>query len=156
MEYYRWIVFIHIIAASAFVMTVIIMQLVVANVMKRIPDSSGKQDGARFIQKKWLPVVDIIIILVGIAGLGLVALNYNMILSRPLFLVKIVIGAITLSAAYINHFYLRSLKKRLASSGKESERLKRVGRIVLILNKVILIGAPVTALLGWYANHVAG
>ena len=154
MDYYGWIVFAHAVSAAAFVMTMIIMQLVVANVMNRIPDSPGKKDGISFIQKRWHPVVDAIIIIVGLTAIGIAILNFGMIISNPIFIVKIVIGIIALGAAYSNHFYLRYMKRELAASGRDPERLKKISRLMPVLDKVALIGGVVTALIGWYINHV--
>ena len=39
-----WIYFLHVIVAAAFVMTMIIMQLVVSRVMRYIPASQGKKE----------------------------------------------------------------------------------------------------------------
>ncbi len=154
MDYYGWIVFVHAVSVAAFVMTMIIMQLVVANVMKRIPDSPGKKDGISFIQKRWLPVVDTIIIIVGISALGLAIVNYEMIIGSAIFITKIIIGIIALGAAYCNHFYFRYAKRKLAASGKNPDRLKKISRIMPVFDKVALIGGVVTALIGWYINHV--
>lgn len=155
MDYYSFIVVIHIIAASAFVMTLIIMQLVVSNVMKRIPDSQGKQEGVNFIQKRWIPIVEIIIVIVGISALGIAIINYEMILNNKLFIIKIIFGIIALSSAYINHFYLKYAKKRLLLSGENKPKLIKITKIMPILNKVALIGASITALFGWYLNHIS-
>ncbi len=154
MDYYGWIVFAHAVSAAAFVMTMLIMQLVVANVMKRIPDSPGKKEGVSFIQKRWHPVVDAIIILVGLSAIGIALLNFNMIISSSIFMIKIIIGIIALGAAYCNHFYLRYKKRKLAASGRNPERLKKIGRLMPVLDKVALIAGVVTALIGWYINHV--
>ncbi len=154
MNYYGWIVFAHAVSAAAFVMTMIIMQLVVANVMKRIPDSPGKKDGISFIQKRWHPVVDIIIIVLGLTAIGIALLNFDMIISSTIFLTKIIIGLVALGAAYCNHFYFRYVKRELAASGRNPDRLKKIGRLMPVLDKVALIGGVVTALIGWYINHV--
>tara|TARA_B100000315_G_scaffold43957_2_gene38928 strand:- start:1199 stop:1663 length:465 start_codon:yes stop_codon:yes gene_type:complete len=154
MDYYGWIVFAHAITAAAFVMTMIIMQLVVANVMKRIPDSSGKKEGVSFIQKRWLPIVDAIIIVLGLTAIGIASLNFDMIISSSIFLTKIIIGIVALGAAYCNHFYLRYVKRELAASGRDPDRLKKIGRIMPVLDKVALIGGVITAVIGWYINHV--
>ena len=154
MDYYGWIVFVHAITAPAFVMTMIIMQLVVSNIMKRIPDSPGKKDGTNFIQKRWHPVVDTIIIVLGISAIGIALLNFDMIISSSTFLVKVIIGTTALGAAYSNHFYFRYAKRKLAKSGRNPERLKKIGRITPVFDKVALIGGAVTALIGWYINHV--
>jgi len=154
MDYYGWIVFVHAVSAAAFVMTMIIMQLVVANVMKRIPDSSGKKEGVKFIQKSWHPIVDAIVILVGLSAIGIALLNFDMIISNSVFLTKIIIGIVALGAAFCNHFYLRYVKRELAASGRNPERLKKIGRIMSVLDKVALIGGVVAALIGWYINHV--
>ena len=135
-------------------MTMVIMQLVVSNIMKRIPDSPGKKDGVNFIQKRWHPVVDTIIIVLGLSAIGIALLNYSMIISSPIFLVKVTIGTIALGAAYSNHFYFRYAKRKLARSGKNPERLKKMGKITPVFDKVALIGGAVTALIGWYINHV--
>ena len=154
MDYYGWIVFVHAITAPAFVMTMIIMQLVVSNIMKRIPDSPGKKDGINFIQKRWHPVVDTIIIVLGISAIGIALLNFDMIISSSTFLVKVIIGTTALGAAYSNHFYFRYAKRKLVKSGRNPERLKKIGRITPVFDKVALIGGAVTALIGWYINHV--
>lgn len=154
MVYYGWIVFFHVVSASAFVMTMIIMQLIVANVMKRIPDSPGKKDGINFIQKRWHPIVDIIIIVVGLTGLGIAILNFGMIIGHPLFVLKVSLGVLALSSAYCNHFYLRFVKRKLIVSGEETEKLHKIKKIMPVLDKVALICGVITAFLGWYINHV--
>lgn len=154
MDYYGWIVFAHAASAAAFVMTMIIMQLVVANVMKRIPDSPGKKDAVSFIQKRWHPIVDAIIVILGLTAMGIAVLNSGMVISSSIFLTKIIIGIVALGAAYCNHFYFRYAKRKLAASGKNPDRLKMISRIMPVLDKVALIGGAITALIGLYINHV--
>jgi hypothetical protein len=154
MNYYGWMVFFHVASASAFVMTMIIMQLVVANVMKRIPDGPGKKDGIHFIQNRWHPVVDTIIIIVGITGLGIVLLNFQMVVRLPFLILKITIGMISLTAAYCNHFYFRRKKNKLTISGEHPDQLFKIVKIMPILDKVALIGGALAAFMGWHLNHV--
>ena len=154
MNLYGWIVLFHVASASAFVMTMIIMQLIVANVMKRIPDCPGKKDGIHFIQHRWHPVVDTIIVVVGITGLGLTILNFQMIVGIPLLILKIIIGVIALTSAYCNHFYFRRKKRKLTISGEHPEKLKEINTIMSILDKVALIGGALAAFMGWHINHV--
>ncbi len=154
MNSYGWILFTHIASASAFVMTMLIMQLVVANVMKKIPDSAGKKEGVRFIQTRWHPVVDGIIVAVGITAVLLAIDDWSMIRGSIILHAKVAIGFIALTSAYANHFCFRYWKRNLAASGKNPDLLKRLGKITAVLDKTALIGGIITALLGWYYGHV--
>ena len=154
MQFVGWIYFLHVIVAAAFVMTTIIMQLVVARVMRSIPASPGKTEAVDFLQKRWLPIVDLIIILVGVSGLGLAYFYRVEVQSNSLLQMKIGTGTIALAAAYLNHFYFRYKKRRLAASGHNQELLAKVSRLMRVLDKVALIGGALTALLGFYIVHV--
>ncbi len=151
---YQLVVFFHVIFVSAFVMTVLIMQLVVTNAMKRIPDSPSKKEASLFIQKKWVPVVDFIIIMVGITGVILFILGYQKVMSSPILQIKIILAVIVLTGAYLNHFILRTIKRKLASTGDQPERLKSISKVMMITEKMVLILAPIIAILGWYFNHI--
>lgn len=135
-------------------MTLIIMQLVVANMMKRIPNSEGKQNASLFLQFNWIPIVDIIIIIVGITAGFIAYINWNVIIHTPILIVKITFALIALSAAYSSHFIFRYLKKSLLKSNSNPNLLKKVNYIVPILNKVALICGVIAAVLGWVRNHV--
>ena len=154
MNFCGWILFFHVFSASAFAMTMIIMQLVVANVMRRIPDGPGKTEGILFIQRCWHPVVDIIIVIVGATALLLLLFNGSMIFSSFFLQAKVAIGAISLSAAYANHFYFRYAKRALVATQADPERLQKLNRTTAILDKVALMGGIVAALSGWYWGHV--
>ena len=154
MNFYGWILFFHVFSASVFAMTMVIMQLVVANVMKRIPDGPGKKDGVFFIQKRWHPVVDGIIVVVGGTALLLFLFNWRMIFSSPLLETKVVAGAFSLCAAYANHFYFRYVKRSLAATQADPKRLQKLNRTTAVLDKVALTGGIIAVLLGWYWGHV--
>ena len=154
MQFVGWIYFLHVTVAAAFVMTMIIMQLVVARVMRYIPASPGKMEAVDFLQKRWLPIVDLIIILVGVSGLGLAYFFWVQVQSNSLLQIKIGTATIALAAAYLNHFYFRYKKRRLSASGHNPELLAKVGRLMGVLDKVALIGGALTALLGFYIVHV--
>ena len=154
MQFVGWIYFLHVTVAAAFVMTMIIMQLVVSRVMRYIPASPGKKEAVDFLQKRWLPIVDLIIILVGVSGLGLAYFFWVHVQSNSLLQIKIGTATIALAAAYLNHFYFRYKKRRLAASGHNPELLAKVGRLMGVLDKVALIGGALTALLGFYIVHV--
>lgn len=149
-----WVYFIHVLSATAFVTTMIIMQLVVARVMRYIPASPGKNEAANFLQKRWLPVVDLIIIAVGASGLGLAYFFWALVLNSWLLQVKILAALATLTAACLNHFYFRYKKRRLAASGGSQERIASLGRLTSVLDKIALVVGGVTVLLGVYIVHV--
>lgn len=147
-NYYNIFVFIHVISASAFVMNMIIMQLVFSNAMKRFPDSEDKKKATAFIHKKWHPIVDIIIILVGLSAALMAISAWERIASNHILLTKLATGSIALLSAYISHFILKPIRDK--RSGNER---KKIARIMQILSKAALIFGTLTALLGWFFNH---
>ena len=151
---YPYIVAVHVITASAFVMTMIIMQLVVTNMMKRIPSSDGKQQASTFVQTRWIPIVDIVIIIVGVTAILIAIHNWDMIINSTILIIKIIFAILALSAAYSNHFIFRYLKKSLTNTKKNPNLLKMISSTMPIFNKVALICGGIAALLGWAFNHV--
>ncbi|MBI5184620.1 MAG: hypothetical protein HZA01_02700 [Nitrospinae bacterium] len=153
MNYHGYTLIIHIASASAFAMAMIIMQLVVANVMKRIPDSPGKKDASLFIQKKWHPVVDGIIIAVGASAAVLAASSWGVIQSSPILSAKAAFGSAALCSAYANHFVFRYWKRGLSASGKNPGLLKKLGKTTAVLDKTALVCGVITVCLGWHWGH---
>ncbi|MDH4129027.1 MAG: hypothetical protein OEV44_09755 [Spirochaetota bacterium] len=154
-NYYKYFVLVHIITASAFVMTMIIMQLVVTNMMKRIPSSDGKQAASTFVQTRWIPIVDIIIVLVGVTAVFIAIINWEMIIHSTMLIVKIIFGVLALSAAYSNHFIFRYLKKYLSRTNNNPGLLNKINYLMPILNKVALICGAIAVILGFIRNHIS-
>ena len=153
-SYYPYFVTIHVITASAFVMTMIIMQLVVTNMMKRISNGDEKQAASTFVQTRWIPIVDVIIVIVGVTAVFIAIINWDMIIHRTLLIIKIIFAILALLAAYSNHFIFRYLKKSLSSTNNNQGLLKKINFIMPILNKVALICGVIAALIGWIFNHL--
>lgn len=148
------VVGIHVLTAFAFVFTTVYMQLLMAKVMKRIPDGPGKQDAAAFIQNRFHPIVDSILLVLGFTALYLGIQNWDRIIEETLLQIKILFGLGSLASAYSVHFYLRFKKRRLAKSGENPDRLSRLTRRISILEKVAMKAGIVTLLFGIYINHV--
>jgi len=64
--------------------------------------------------------------------------------------IKLGTATIALAAAYLNHFYFRYKKRRLAVSGHNPELLAKVSRLMGVLDKAALIGGALTALLDFH------
>ncbi|MFQ5561440.1 MAG: hypothetical protein ACE5FU_12780, partial [Nitrospinota bacterium] len=56
--YYPVFVFVHIVTGAMYVVTMIIMQLVVGNMMKRVSPGEGKDAAVQFLRARWHPIVD--------------------------------------------------------------------------------------------------
>ena len=154
MNYSGWLLLIHAASATAFVMIMIIMQLVVSNVMKRIPDSPGKKEAGQFLQKRFHPVVDLVIVIVGLSAGGLLYFFWPLVKVNIVLMIKITFGSTALTCAYLNHFVFRNMKRKLVASGQNPELLAKLKKITPVIEKVALVTGVITAFLGWYVTHV--
>lgn len=153
MAWYSWILFLHIIAASGFVFTMILMQLFVSRLMKKIPESEGKSEAKKLIQTRLHPIVDAVILTVGITGALLVWITWPMALNSGELIFKIAFALISLTAAYTGHFVLRPLKKKWTRENNHGA-LQMAARISPIIDRTALIAGAIAALAGWAFNHL--
>ena len=153
MNYYPWLVFFHVIMAAAFMMNLIFMQLVFEGAMRHFSAGTEKKAAAAFMQRYWHPIVDIIIVIVGITGLILGVINFEQIITTPRMFIKVGLGGIALGCAYANHFVFRGWKRRLAARPERSALLDKLQKISKILARIALITGVVAALFGWYINY---
>ncbi len=151
--WYSWVVFFHIITASAFVFVMLMMQILVSNIMKRIPESPGKESGKSLIKDYLHPVVDAVILIVGITGVILVIATWPLAVKNFHLTLKIAFAVISLGAAYTGHFILRPLKKKWTKQGNRTA-LEKAARISPFIDRTALIAGVITALLGWSLNHL--
>jgi len=142
----------HIVCGAALFMTTIIMQLVMTNVMKRVPMSDGKMAAQNFIKTRWKPVVNGVIIVMTLSAFYLLSTRWYMISVTPLLHAKIFFGGLTLLLANLLHFYWPGKKRRLEKRG-ETAAVIRLSARTAIYEKVVLVGAATTFLLGVIFNH---
>jgi uncharacterized membrane protein len=148
------VVGLHVLTAFAFVYTTVYMQVLMARVMKRIPDGPDKQEAAGFIQTRFHPIVDGIILVLGFTIVYLAIQNWDRILQDHLLQVKLLFGLASLGSAFSVHFYIRYQKRSLARSGKDPDRLSRLTRRTRILEKVAMKTGILALFLGIYMNHI--
>ncbi|GMT42789.1 MAG: hypothetical protein IEMM0002_1200 [bacterium] len=145
-------VFAHVICGTVLVMTVVMMQLVVGPSMAGITDARQKKSTVAGIQKRWHPVVDAAIIIQTITGLFFIITRWHVIGTTTILHFKVTFGLIALFCANLLHFYYRGLKRRLAAKG-QTDRLARVNRLTGYMEKIVLVTAGITFLLGVTYNH---
>ncbi len=146
------IVVTHIVCGAVLFMTAIIMQLVTGPALSRTDDGEGKRSAQEYIQKRWMPFVDGVIILLTLTALYLIATRMEMIGASLLLTVKVTLGATVLTLANLMHFYWRNKKRSLKESG-DDDAFKNLSKQTAIYEKMILTLAPLTFLLGVIFNH---
>ncbi|VAX20608.1 hypothetical protein MNBD_NITROSPINAE04-2543 [hydrothermal vent metagenome] len=148
-----FIVFLHVVVGAIFAITVTVVQLVVAPAMKQIPAGEGKLKAVAVIQGRAARAMDIAIILQSLTAVYLLITRWEMISASAYLHVKISLGIIALVTANLLHFYWRGKKARLKAEGKMDEFKALAGR-TLFFEKVVLVTAPATFLMGVAFNHL--
>lgn len=147
------VVFLHIICGTILVITLLIMQLAIGPALAKIPGGKEKKDALAVIHRRWRPVVDIAIIILTLSALYLLFTRWIMIVSMPLFYIKLPFAVITLFLANALHFYYRRVKQKLIAQGKK-ERLDNVNRLTMMMERIALVTGTITFLLGISFNHL--
>jgi len=148
-----FIVFLHIVVGAIFAITVTVVQLVVGPAMARIPAGDDKLKAAAVIQGRARPAMDIAIILQTLTAIYLLVTRWDMIGASVYLHIKISLGIIALVIANLLHFYWRGKKVRLKAEGRIEEFKALAGR-ALLFEKVVLVTAPATFLMGVAFNHL--
>jgi len=146
------VIFLHVTAATIFVMTLVLMQLVVNPAMAKITAGPEKAAAADTIQGRWHPVVDAAIITLDITGLYLAVTRLWFIGFTPILHVKTSFGVIALICANLLHFYFKGYKRRLKAEGK-TERLAAVNRLTSKMEITALVTGILAFLAGISFNH---
>ncbi|MBI5179332.1 MAG: hypothetical protein HZA04_08775 [Nitrospinae bacterium] len=146
------VIFFHVIAATMFAMTLIIMQLVVSPALAKIPGGPEKEAASAVIQNRWHPIVDTVIIILDITGLILLLTRWHLIGTNIILHVKVTFGIIALLCANLLHFYYRGYKRKLKAQGNV-ERLAAINRLTEILEKTALITGVLAFISGITFNH---
>ncbi len=151
-QHYGLIVFVHVVSANIFALTLLIMQYAVGPAMGKLPGTPEKEGAAGLLQGRWHPVVDTAIILLSATGVMLMAMRWHLIGVTPLLHWKTSFGIIALLLANTLHFYYRPYKKRLKAAGK-TERLQDVNRLTGKMEKAALVFGLAAYLSGISYNH---
>ena len=153
MNYYPWLVYFHVLTASVYFMNLIFMQLIFDNAMKKISNGPEKKEAGAFVQKNWLPIQDVLIVILGATGLLLFFINYKMIFGSGLLIAKVAAGTVSLCCAYANHFVFRAIKRRLSAKSGTAEKLQKIQKISRLSGRTALWTGTFTVLIGWYVNY---
>lgn len=148
-----FILFLHIVVGAIFAITVMVVQLVVGPAMSRIPAGDDKQKAAAVIQNRARRAMDVAIILQSLTATYLLITRWDMIGASVYLHIKVSLGIITLVIANLLHFYWRGKKLRLKAEEKMDE-FKALAARTLTFEKVILVTAPATFLMGVAFNHL--
>ncbi|HEB71518.1 MAG TPA: hypothetical protein ENI77_02740 [Nitrospirae bacterium] len=148
-----FILFLHVIAGAIFAITVTVVQLVVGPAMKQIPAGAEKLKAVAILQGRVQPAMDTAIILQSLTAIYLLITRWEMISASAYLHVKISMGIIALVTANLLHFYWRGKKVRLKAEGKMDQFKALAGR-TLLFEKVVLVTAPATFLMGVAFNHL--
>ncbi len=148
-----FILFLHVIAGAIFAITVTVVQLVVGPAMKQIPAGAEKLKAVAILQGRVQPAMDTAIILQSLTAIYLLITRWEMISASAYLHVKISMGIIALVTANLLHFYWRGKKVRLKAEGKMDQFKALAGR-TLFFEKVVLVTAPATFLMGVAFNHL--
>lgn len=151
--FYGIVLLLHILGGTIFVMTLIIMQIVVAPAMGKVPAGEGKAAAQGVIQKRWVPVIDTVIIIQSVTAPIILIERWDMIAASPLLHVKITFGVIALVLANLLHFYWRGKKQKLKREGK-TEEFKKLNRLTMFLEKATLVCAAAAFVLAVSFNHL--
>jgi len=142
-----------VLGGTILVMTLVLMQLVVAPAMSKISNGEEKQLAAGVIQGRWHPVVDAAIIVQSLTAVYLMVTRWELIGQEHILHVKVTFGITALVMANLLHFYYRGKKRRLKTAG-EMERLAVLSKRTATMEKVTLVTAAVTWLLAVTFNHL--
>jgi len=146
------VVFIHVICGAAFVVTMAMMQLVVGPAMSRLPASEDKLKVVAVIQGRAQPAMDIVIIILIVTAAYLVTSKWALVAANHWLHIKLSFGAFALTLAALLHFYWRGKKKRLKTEGL-TEQFQALSKRTMTLEKVVLVTAWITFLMGVAFNH---
>lgn len=147
------LLFIHIAFGAVFAVTVTLMQTTVGPAMSRIPAGDEKAQAVGILQSRAHRAMDIVIIVMTITALYLIVARWEIIGASVWLMIKITFGVITLAIANLLHFYWRGKKKKLKSARRQDE-FTALSRKTLMFEKVVLMGAPITFLMGVAFNHL--
>lgn len=153
MSIYSTIVFLHILAGVFFASNLIVMQIVVTGIMKGLPPGEIKKKADSFLEKNWRPVMSAIILLIWFTAAILLHFNWQMILISAVYQFKTATGLLTLVVVSINHFFLRHWKRKLNKSEPDQPRTIAIKKISYYLEKIALVGASATVILGVFGRH---
>ncbi len=153
MDSFSFILTAHIIGGAMLAMTLVIMQLVILPGIGKISEAKEKKVMVSMIQGRWHPVIDVVIIIMILSGIYLLITRWSMIGASHWLHVKVSFGFFALASAASLHFYFKQLKKKLAANG-ETERLKKIQRRTLIIEKITLVSAAITFLMGIFFSHL--
>jgi len=148
-----FILFLHVVVGAIFAITVTVVQLVVGPAMKQIPAGAEKLKAVAILQGRVQPAMDTAIILQSLTAIYLLITRWEVISASAYLHVKISLGIIALVTANLLHFYWRGKKVRLKAEGKMDQFKALAGR-TLLFEKVVLVTAPATFLMGVAFNHL--
>ena len=146
------ILFIHIAFGAVLAVTVMLMQTTVGPAMAKIPAGDEKTEAVAILQSRAHKAMDIVIIVMTITALYLIVARWEMIGASVWLMVKITFGIITLTVANLLHFYWKGKKKRLKQEGR-TEEFTALSAKTMMFEKIVLVGAPITFLMGIAFNH---
>jgi len=144
---------IHIAVGAVFGVTIVLMQTTVGPAMARIPAGGPKSQAAAIIQGRARLAMDIAIIIQTATAVYLAVTRWGMIGQSPLLMTKVTFGIMALAAANLLHFYWRGKKARLKAAGR-TEEFEALSSFTLKMEKIPLVTAPVTLILGIAWGHL--
>ncbi len=149
------VVFVHILAGSFFAVNLIVMQIVVTGIMRRLPGGPVKKEIDDFLEVHWRPVLGVVVPLIWLTAGYLFFTRMSLFFGHPLYLAKSITGLYALSAVSFNHFYYRHKKRRLRFSKdpEDQKRFEKMKGFSHLLERSILFAAVTTAVLAVYAHH---
>lgn len=147
------IVLIHILAGTILVAMSSIMQLIVGPAVAVLTNNNEKKNLTEKLKKRRIPVMDGAIGIQIITAFYLLNARWNMIVSEPVLIIKVLAGITALSLAGTAHFYLRGKKNRLAKSGK-TEELKILNQKTRLVEPLVLVFGSIAYFIGIYFNHM--
>jgi hypothetical protein len=146
------IVSLHVIVGAVLFMFSGIMQLVVGPAVKLLPESEHKAVALKQLQGRAQPAMGIAIVLQILTAGHLVHSRWDTIVNVPWMSVKAAFGTLALTLAAILHFYIRYRKKSLAKNGRKEDAAK-LSKTAFIMEKIVLISAVTTFIMGVLFNH---
>jgi len=147
------IVFVHILAGTILVLMSAIMQLIVGPAISLVTDSKDKKLVTDKLKKRRIPVMDGAIGIQILTAFYLIHARWNMIISEPILIIKVIAGIIALSLAAATHYYFRGKKNKLESAGLSVE-LKLLNEKKKFIERLVLIFGACAYLIGIYFNHM--
>ncbi len=147
-------ILLHIVASSLFTMNVLIMQIVVARILQRIPAGDLRRKINSHLDVTWRRWMGVIILVLALTAFFLLYTRWEMIWNSPYYFWKALTGTFTITLALSNHFVFRYWKKKRMLAAGEDERVKKgYQRTSRWIEKATLAGALLTYVMAILFHH---